>query len=227
MHSQNSYIKRRTKQEEYLGQKHQEQYRQVVLTGTIQTVFTAQDPAQSTRPYIEYHTTQNDTDNKDTDSNDQPLEDENYSQEQVEDNYRQSDETLLGAQDPEDTTLQLSEAQQETGLQNSKPEPSHLQFVDMEGRPSDKHLRQRRPTYSTPTPQPQRYYYPQVPPPSLGRGKEQKAINQWLEDNPTRTESDFWWLRQNQLQIPPFSPAAGKTESGNYMEDDGQYHDAQ
>ena len=47
------------------------------------------------------------------------------------------------------------------------------------------------------------YIYPNIPPKSFGRG-EIRDLQDWLEDNPQCTEADFYWLRQNRDQIPPY-----------------------
>ena len=71
-------------------------------------------------------------------------------------------------------------------------------------------------------PQRRHYYYPKLPPRTFGRG-DHKNIENWLEDNPRHTREDFYWLRQNQDQLPPYNSPVQDTENNNGEE---QFQDA-
>ena len=202
--SQNSYIHRRTKQEEFFGRKRQEEYRQIQLTGVIQTIITSQPSAQSTRPYAKYYTGF-DTEAKDTSTNSD-----------ITDNNQQAispaDNTAVQQSDEQDVHIDPESVSEPTKSRPSTPvitpekEPQILQFVDTFGQPSGMYQTPLTVPPSTPKSNRKHYYYPQIPSCSFGRG-DARNLQNWLEDNPQHTESDFYWLRQNSEQIPPYSYA--------------------
>ena len=134
----------------------------------------------------------------------------------------------------------LDEQQPQTkGTVTSEPKPQHtstpgttqqeesdmLQFVDTEGTPSGLYKSQQQTAAVKPKRNREHYYYPNIPPKSFGRG-EQRNVWEWLEDNPQYTEADFYWLRQNTDQIPPFSGRSRADDNSYLTEDEGQFHDA-
>ena len=69
------------------------------------------------------------------------------------------------------------------------------------------------------------YFYPNIPPKSIGRG-DTHNLQDWLEDNPQCMEANFYWLRQNSDQIPPFSGKSRPDDNSYLTEDEGQFNDA-
>ena len=223
--SQNSCVCRRVKQDEFIGRKRQEQYRQLQLTGAIQTIISTQSPAQSTRPYAEYgeeyysqetatSAEQEVRDTLDIQKSIQPA--KQIEAKQCEDNNTSTDKDL---------TSPIDNTQAQVCHQGADKDPKSLQWVDIEGKPIGTPKPRKVVLRPTPKTQVVHYYYPDVPPLNIGRG-EQGNLTRWLEDNPRHTEADFYWLRQNQSQIAPYSPPSQSAEYNYLTEDEGQFHDA-
>ena len=189
--SQNSYIKCRTKQEEYIGCKKQEQHRQVILTGAIQTVIAAQNPTQLTRLYAEYHA---EPQQPVLEVYEDPITEQNDAEAQQEQALEQQEppeSPQMEQQHPSQTNPVATDSEVNTAPMVHPCNVKCLQFVDMEGRPSDYHLQQAQTTLS---PGCLHYYYPHVPPIPFRRGDAGKCqiLHEWLEGNTTITDADFW-----------------------------------
>ena len=182
------------------------------MTGAIQAVISTQSPAQSTHPYAEYFTgfdIEKDRQSQELDLTEQLQADASSSisgeqQTQIE-----------GADTPEFRPQETS-----TPVENQQ-----RQFEDMKGTVTEPYKTPLQIAALRAKGQRKHYFYPNIPPKSFGRG-EIHDLQDWLEDNPQCTEADFFWLRQNSDQIPPFS-AKSRPDNNSYLtEDEDQFNDA-